>query len=247
MEQTSQLIRIIEGALFAADQPLSIEHLLALFTKEDMPEKKALRDALSQLQEDYQGRGVELKELGSGFQFQACPDLSQWISRLWDERAPRFSRALMETLALVAYRQPITRGEIEEIRGVVVSTNIMRTLVDREWVRIVGFREVPGRPALYATTKEFLNYFGLKRLQDLPPLAEIADLDLAAEKLEQIQVSEEQLSIEGTDDANDDDSQNESFVEAEETANMKAEEASNSDNQNQESDEQLNEERTTEA
>lgn len=186
MSDLKQLHRIIEGALFASSEPLSIERIAALFAEEaEKPDKKDIRQALQDLIQDYAERGVELKELASGYQFQVKADLAKWIKRLWEERPPRYSRALLETLVLVAYRQPITRGEIEEVRGVTVSTNIMKTLLDREWIKVVGHRDVPGKPGLYATTKAFLDYFGLKSLEDLPPLAEVRDLDKAGEKLQE--------------------------------------------------------------
>ncbi|MGD9152271.1 MAG: SMC-Scp complex subunit ScpB [Gammaproteobacteria bacterium] len=186
MSDLKQLHRIIEGALFASNEPLSIERIAALFADEaEKPDKKTIRQALQDLIENYAEHGVELKELASGYQFQVKADLAKWIKRLWEERPPRYSRALLETLVLVAYRQPITRGEIEEVRGVAVSTNIMKTLLDREWVKVVGHRDVPGKPGLYATTKAFLDYFGLKSLEDLPPLAEVRDLDKAGEKLQE--------------------------------------------------------------
>lgn len=185
MKETNQLSRIIEGALFAAEKPMSIDRLLELFDEQDRPEKAAIKAALEALTQDYAERGVELKELASGYQFQVRADLAKWIQRLWEERAPRYSRALLETLALIAYRQPITRGEVEDIRGVAVNTNITKTLLEREWVRIVGYRDVPGKPALFATTKEFLDYFGLRSLEELPPLNELQDLDKLGEHLEQ--------------------------------------------------------------
>ena len=206
MNDISQLSRILEGALFAADKPLSLDQMLALFPEEQQPEKKTLRDTLAQLQTDYEKRGIELKELGSGWQFQACPDLAQWVGRLWEERPPRYSRALLETLALVAYRQPITRGEIEEVRGVVVSTNIMRTLLEREWVRVVGHKDVPGHPALYATTKQFLDYFGLSRLEELPSLSEIADIDTLGKNLEE-KLQEAGEDTEGEQESSDEESE----------------------------------------
>lgn len=172
-----QLKNIIEAAIFAAGEPLSIDRLLALFEEEERPEKAQLQQVLAELANDYAARGLELKEVSSGFRFQARSDTSRWVSRLWEERAPRYSRALLETLALVAYRQPITRAEIEDIRGVAVSTNIIKTLQEREWVRVVGHRDVPGKPAMYATTREFLDYFNLKSLDQLPPLSELKDLD----------------------------------------------------------------------
>ncbi|HKJ75821.1 MAG TPA: SMC-Scp complex subunit ScpB, partial [Gammaproteobacteria bacterium] len=148
-----ELKRVVEGALFAADGPLSLDRLLALFEEHEQPTREAVREALGELGEDYAGRGIELTEVGSGFRFQVRESYATWVSRLWEERPPKYSRALLETLALIAYRQPITRAEIEEIRGVTVSTNIIRTLQEREWIRVVGHRDVPGKPAMYATTK----------------------------------------------------------------------------------------------
>lgn len=177
MSSDQRLKSIIEAALLAAGKPLSLDDLLALFDVTDLPERQAVKTALKELADDYQDRGIEVVEVGSGFRIQVRSAFAPWISRLWAERPPRYSRALMETLALIAYRQPITRGEIEEIRGVSVSTNIIKTLQEREWVRVVGHRDVPGKPSLYATTKEFLDYFNLKSLSDLPTLAEIRDLD----------------------------------------------------------------------
>ena len=184
MSSDQKLKLIVEAALLAAGKPLSLDDLLALFDVTDLPERKAVRQALTELAEDYEGRGIEVREVGSGFRIQVRADYSPWISRLWAERPPRYSRALMETLALIAYRQPITRGEIEEVRGVSVSTNIIKTMLEREWVRVVGQRDVPGKPSLYATTKEFLDYFGLKSLAELPSLAEIRDLDSINRELE---------------------------------------------------------------
>ena len=177
MVATEKLKNIIEAALLAAGGPLSLDMMLTLFLDEEQPEKKELREVLDQLKQDYEGRGIEVVEVGSGWRIQVVEDVSLWVSRLWTERAPRYSRALMETLALIAYRQPITRGDIEDIRGVSVSTNIIKTLLEREWVRVVGTRDVPGKPSLYGTTREFLDYFNLKTLDELPPLAEIRDLD----------------------------------------------------------------------
>jgi len=168
---------IVEAALFAAGEPLSIDRLLGLFEEEERPEKKVLQELLVSLQQESEGRGIELREISSGYRYQSRSEVSRWISRLWEERAPRYSRALLETLALVAYRQPITRAEIEDIRGVAVSSSIMKTLQERGWVRIVGHRDVPGKPAMYASTKEFLDYINLKSLDDLPTLAELRDID----------------------------------------------------------------------
>ena len=177
MAAPEKLKNIIEAALLAAGGPLSLDMMLTLFLDDEQPEKKELREVLDQLKQDYEGRGIEVVEVGSGWRIQVVEEVSLWVSRLWTERAPRYSRALMETLALIAYRQPITRGDIEDIRGVSVSTNIIKTLLEREWVRVVGTRDVPGKPSLYGTTREFLDYFNLKTLDELPPLAEIRDLD----------------------------------------------------------------------
>lgn len=184
MTDDSKLKQIVEAALLAAGKPLSLDELIALFPEQEHPEKKQLREILSELEEDYQGRGIEVTEVGSGFRIQVRSEFSPWVSKLWVERPPKYSRALLETLALIAYRQPITRGEIEDIRGVSVSTNIIKTLTEREWVRVVGHRDVPGKPALYATTKEFLDYFNLNSLNELPTLAEIRDLDSINRELE---------------------------------------------------------------
>ncbi len=176
--------QVVEAALMAAGKPLTLEHLAALFDEGDRPDKPTLRQTLIDLAESCDGRGFELKEIASGWRFQVRQDLSPWVGRLWDEKPQRYTRALLETLALIAYRQPITRGEIEDIRGVSVSTNIVRTLQEREWVRVVGHRDVPGRPAMYATTRQFLDYFGLRNLDQLPPLSELRDLDAMAKQLE---------------------------------------------------------------
>ena len=181
---TQPLKNILEAALMAAGGPLSLERMQSLFEEDDIPAPQAIRDALTELKNDLLGRGIELTEVASGFRFQVRTEVAPWVAKLWDERPQRYSRALLETLALIAYRQPITRGDIEDVRGVVVSSGIMKTLLEREWVRVVGHRDVPGRPAMYATTKEFLDYFGLKSLEDLPSLMEIRELDDANRKLE---------------------------------------------------------------
>lgn len=185
---------IVEGLLLAAGRPLTLDNIIQVFSKEEQPDRKELKLVMDSIADDCADRGFELKEVASGFRFQVKQELSEWVAKLWEERPPRYTRALLETLALVAYRQPITRGDIEEIRGVGVSSNIVRTLLDREWIRVVGHRDVPGRPAMFATTKQFLDYFNLKSLQDLPPLSEIRDLagadpefdledDLAAQRI----------------------------------------------------------------
>lgn len=176
-ENESKLKQIIEGLLLSAGKPLSLAAISAIFLEEERPSDEELRAALEGIAQDCEGRGFELKEVASGFRFQVRQELSAWVGRLWDEKPQRYTRALLETLALVAYRQPITRGDIEEIRGVSVSSTIVRTLLDREWIRVVGHRDVPGRPAMFATTRQFLDYFNLKSLQELPPLSEIRDLD----------------------------------------------------------------------
>ena len=177
------LKQIIEGAILAAEAPLSIDQLMQLF-EDDEPERVDVRDVLQEIEQDCEGRGFELKQVASGYRFQVRSSYGEWVSRLWKEKPPRYSRALLETLALIAYKQPITRGDVEEIRGVAVSTNIMRTLLEREWVRIVGHRDVPGHPALYATTKSFLDYFNLRNLDELPSLSEIKDLTQVNEELD---------------------------------------------------------------
>jgi len=177
--ELEKLKQILEASLMVANGPLSFDRINQLFIEDGdgAPSRDQLRTALEELENDYHHAGIELVRVGSGYRFQARSGVSDWINRLWDERRPRYSRALLETLAIVAYRQPITRGEIENIRGVAVSTNIMRTLLEREWVRIVGHRDVPGKPAVYATTKIFLDYFNLGSLDDLPSLAELKDID----------------------------------------------------------------------
>jgi segregation and condensation protein B len=208
--ETLPLKQIVEGAIMAADSPLTVDQLMGLFEK-DAPERSEVREVLKEIEQDCEGRGFELKKVASGYRFQVRSDYGEWVSRLWKEKPPRYTRALLETLALVAYKQPITRGDIEEIRGVAVSTNIMRTLLEREWVRVVGHRDVPGHPALYATTKSFLDYFNLQSLDELPTLAEIRDLTKLNEELDleedlieirTLEVdSEEEQEVAGLDDA----------------------------------------------
>lgn len=170
------LVQIVEGALLASGQPISIARMQDLFEEEERPTSAEIESALDRLTDDYQHRGIELKQVASGYRFQVREKLSPWVSKLWEERPPRYSRALLETLSIIAYQQPVTRGEIEDIRGVVVSTGIIRTLQDREWVQVVGYRDAPGRPAMYATTQTFLDYFNFSSLEELPPLAEVKSL-----------------------------------------------------------------------
>ena len=174
----TQIKHAIEAALLGAGRPLNLDELSQLFSGDnENVDRRMLRAALGELESDYEGRGIELREVASGYRIQIRSSMTGRLAPLWEQRAPRYSRALLETLALIAYRQPVTRGEIEAVRGVSVSTSIVRTLEERGWIRVVGRREMPGRPALFATTRAFLDYFGLKRLEDLPPLSEIRDLD----------------------------------------------------------------------
>ena len=172
---------IIEAALLSADGPVPLDRLVGLFkdgeiTADIKEKRQIIKTALKELNDECENRGVELTNLAGGYRFQSRQELSPWISRLWDEKPPRYTRALLETLAIIAYQQPVSRGDIEQIRGVAVSPNIMRTLMDREWVQSLGHREVPGRPMLFGTTRSFLDYFGVKKLSDLPPLEEIKEL-----------------------------------------------------------------------
>jgi len=183
---------IIEGALLAAGEPLSLERLQALFPEGEAPDSETLRNALDELAGEYAGRGAEIREVASGFRIQVPEAVSPWVARLWQERPQRLSRAMLETLAIIAYRQPITRGEIEAIRGVTVGTSLMRNLLDRAWVRCVGHRELPGRPALYGTTKAFLDYFNLTSLDELPTLRAIQAID--APSAEEVDEDDEALT-----------------------------------------------------
>ena len=175
MDQTL-VTRIVEAALLAASQPLTVVQLNALFPLDEPAPEGSIEAGLQSLQDACAERGVELIEVASGWRFQVKADVHPWVARLWTERQTKYTRATLETLALIAYRQPITRGEIEQVRGVAVSSNIIQALEEREWIRVVGHRDVPGRPALYGTTRGFLDYFGLKRLDELPPLSELKDI-----------------------------------------------------------------------
>ena len=176
---------IIEAVLLTAGKPLTVQQLRDVFDETERPTHYAVEQALMDFEQLCSGRGIELKKVASGYRLQVRESFAPWVARLFEEKPPRYSRALLETLALVAYRQPVTRGEIEDIRGVAVSSNIIRTLVEREWVRIVGHREVPGRPAMYATTRQFLDYFNLTSLDQLPPLSDSRDLDAIGREIEQ--------------------------------------------------------------
>ena len=173
--EATEIKHFIEAALLAAGRPLNIDQLQGLFDGRTAPEKAEIRQAIATLNEEYEERGIIVSEVASGFRMQVKGTMADRLHKLWEDRPPRYSRALFETLALIAYRQPITRGDIEEIRGVTVSSNIVRQLLERDWIRVVGHRDVPGRPAMFGTTKTFLDYFGLKKLDDLPPLADLSD------------------------------------------------------------------------
>lgn len=172
-----QLAPLLEAILLAAGRPLTLERLAELFEEYERPEPAHLRAGLAVLGGSCRKRGFELKEVASGYRLQVREKYAPWVGRLWEERPPRYSRAMLETLALIAYRQPITRGEIEEVRGVAVNSQIVKTLLERDWIRVVGYRDVPGRPAMFATTKAFLDYFDLRSLDQLPPLAEVRQLE----------------------------------------------------------------------
>ncbi|TMN82739.1 MULTISPECIES: SMC-Scp complex subunit ScpB [unclassified Pseudoalteromonas] len=165
-----QLVEIIEAAIFVADKPISKRHIKDTVLMDIAISMSRINHAIETIQTHFQTRGIRLVEVGSGYRFQACSSLTPWLSNLWQERAPKYSRAILETLSLIAYRQPITRGEIEQVRGVTTGSNIIKTLLEREWVKVVGHKEVPGKPALYATTKQFLDYFSLTGLENLPAL-----------------------------------------------------------------------------
>ncbi len=180
----SSIKNVVEAVLLAAGKPLTVDQLLSVFGDGEKPERSQIREAIAVLQDEYAERCVELVQVASGWRVQVSQEMEPWVSRLTEEKPARYTRALLETLALVAYRQPITRGEIEDIRGVSVSTSIMKTLQEREWVRIVGHRDVPGHPAMYGTTRQFLDYFNLKGLDDLPTLMELRDIDSINAELE---------------------------------------------------------------
>lgn len=170
------LRNVIEAAMLAAGKPLSVNELAQLFDEDARPESALLKAALAELAAEYEGRGIELRETASGWRISVRAELAREVSRLWPERPQRYSRALLETIALIAYRQPITRAEIESVRGVAVNPNIVKTLMERNWVRVVGHRDVPGRPELLGTTRDFLDYFGLRSIEELPPLAELKSM-----------------------------------------------------------------------
>jgi segregation and condensation protein B len=182
--EIAQLKLLLEAILLAAGRPLTIDQLLAMFDLHEKPERSDIREAIALLQQDYEERGIRVAEVAGGYRIQVRETMQPWVARLWEEKPARYSRALLETLSLIAYRQPITRGEIEDVRGVTVSSSIMKTLQEREWVHVVGHRDVPGRPAMYGTTRQFLNYFSLNSLDDLPSLAELRDLSAIGKDLQ---------------------------------------------------------------
>jgi segregation and condensation protein B len=208
--EINKLKNILEAVLLGADRVLTVIHMEGLFElDEERPTRDEIRQALHEMAEDYESRGYELKQVASGFRLQVRQEYATWVGRLWEERPARYTRALLETMALIAYRQPITRGEIEEVRGVSVSSNIVKTLLERDWIKVLGHKDVPGKPTLYGTTKEFLDYFNLKSLDQLPTLSEIKDLDsihpeLALEEHEMVEAgdgqTDEQLTAQNDGD-----------------------------------------------
>lgn len=214
---------IVEGLLLAAGRPLTLDNIAKIFDKKERPDKKELKAVMESIADECDDRGFELKEVASGYRFQVKQELSEWVAKLWEERPPRYTRALLETLVLIAYRQPITRGDIEEIRGVSVSPNIIRTLIDRDWIRVVGHRDVPGRPAMFATTKVFLDYFNLMSLQELPPLSEIKDLEDTEPELDLSEELSKSRILDMPDESEDEDSR--ALTEAEEAQLIAEEEA----------------------
>lgn len=203
-EHLLKIQAIAEAALLAAGKPLSLDQLRDLFSEEERPARQVMEHVMVLLETACEGRGFELKKVASGYRLQVREEFAPWVGRLFEEKPQRYSRALLETLALIAYRQPITRGEIEDIRGVTVSSNIIRTLLEREWVRVVGHRDVPGRPAMYATTKQFLDYFNLTGLDQMPPLNEIRDLEEIGREIEKNMQAE--IEFESSAAENDDES-----------------------------------------
>ncbi len=191
----TELQRVIEALLLASEQPLNVDRILAVFEEDQRPSKADVKQAIEALQASLEGRAVELREVGNGWRLQTRQAYAGWVAKLWEEKPPRYSRALLETLALVCYRQPISRAEIEDVRGVSLSQSILKTLLERNWVRVVGYREVPGRPALFGTTKDFLDDFNIRSLEELPTLPEMRDLDALAAALDKLQ------GVEPTSDA----------------------------------------------
>lgn len=208
---------IIEAALMVANQPVSIDKMEALFPENENVTRDDIREALKELTDEYQDRGIELKKIDKRYRLQSKTDYSEWLSRLTEEKPPRYSRAALETLAIIAYRQPVTRGDIEDIRGVTVSSDIISKLLEREWIRQVGSRDVPGKPSLYGTTREFLEYFNLSGLNDLPTLAELRDLDEIGKELNlslNLESAESKEKTEATSQAENNSAENEAETDA---------------------------------
>ena len=209
--EINKLKNILEAVLLAADRTLTVIQMEALFElDEERPTRDEIRQALHEMAEDYETRGYELKQVASGFRLQVRQQYANWVGRLWEEKPARYTRALLETMALIAYRQPVTRGEIEEVRGVSVSSNIIKTLLERDWIKVLGHKDVPGKPSLYGTTREFLDYFNLKSLDQLPTLAEIKDLDSIHPELEldeDVKQDPEQPNSEQADNNNENDAE----------------------------------------
>lgn len=182
-DDTQQFAKVLEALLLAAAKPLSVESIAEVFDGDTQPNTRQIKAAIEQLSADISGRSYQISEVASGFRLQVRAEYSAWVGRLWEERPQRYSRAMLETLALIAYRQPITRGEIEDVRGVAVNTSIIKTLLEREWIRVVGYKDVPGKPAMLATTKNFLDYFNLRGLDQLPNLTELQNLQPATDEL----------------------------------------------------------------
>jgi segregation and condensation protein B len=251
--EISHLKKIVEGAVLASSKPISYEKILSLFDEDAKPNKSELVEAFKSLQEDYQDRGIELQEVASGLRFQVSQKVTTWVSRLQDERPQKYSRALLETIAIIAYRQPVTRGGIEDVRGVAVSTHIIKTLQEREWVRVVGHLDVPGRPALYATTRQFLDYFNLKNLNELPPLSDIKDLEQlngeldldedTQQKLEEMMQQEQRDALGLIDEAQENNEQEANSQESNSEDNEETVEDANNESANTEEQAEITEEK----
>ena len=203
--KNDELICVLEAILISAEKPMTVERMMNYFEPEQRAGRADIRSALETLQARCSGRGFELVELGSGFRYQTRVEYKDWVSKHWDEKPPRYSRALLEILALIMYRQPTTRAEIEEIRGVAVSSNIIKTLIEREWIRVVGHKEVPGRPEMFGTTSQLLDYFNLNSLDDLPPLSDLKNIDEIYPELAKTASSGEVGESEDIAEGNEDD------------------------------------------
>jgi segregation and condensation protein B len=203
-EVNVEIKRIVEALLFAANRPMTCKQIQQVFPELEQPELEEIQAAIDAITDEYRSRPIELKQVASGYRFQVRQELARWVSRLFEEKPPRYSRALLETLAIIAYRQPVTRGDIEDIRGVSVSSSIIQTLLEREWIRVVGHKEVPGRPGLYGTTKQFLDYFNITTLNQLPTLQEIIDLEKSIDEIQstpQVNLEEQENTEEFTEAA----------------------------------------------